>query len=242
MKLRLFPAGFVAGAIVLFALWGQANALTLSITSQDTSDFTIGTLPGSSTNPAWVIAQSNLVALQTGQIPNVYRSPFENAAGTAAQHLSDNGFGLGGAAGPWSTLQYTSIQAGGKATYNFATPMTTFGFLWGSPDTYNHITFYTGLDATGSSFSISGTNPPINIQTFGHDQILFHTDGGLTFLSVVLTTTQNAFEYANLFAFGPPSHENFPTPLPAALPLFATGLGTLGLFGWRRKQRRSVAS
>jgi hypothetical protein len=32
------------------------------------------------------------------------------------------------------------------------------------------------------------------------------------------------------------------TPLPAALPLFATGLGGLGLFGWRRKRRaQSVA-
>lgn len=28
------------------------------------------------------------------------------------------------------------------------------------------------------------------------------------------------------------------TPLPAALPLFATGLGALGLFGWYRKKRR----
>jgi hypothetical protein len=27
------------------------------------------------------------------------------------------------------------------------------------------------------------------------------------------------------------------TPLPAALPLFATGLGALGLLGWRRKRR-----
>jgi hypothetical protein len=26
------------------------------------------------------------------------------------------------------------------------------------------------------------------------------------------------------------------TPLPAALPLFATGLGALGLLGWRRKR------
>lgn len=26
-------------------------------------------------------------------------------------------------------------------------------------------------------------------------------------------------------------------PLPAALPLFATGLGALGLFGWRRKRK-----
>ena len=28
-----------------------------------------------------------------------------------------------------------------------------------------------------------------------------------------------------------------PTPLPAALPLFATGLGVMGLFGWRRKRK-----
>ena len=27
------------------------------------------------------------------------------------------------------------------------------------------------------------------------------------------------------------------TPLPAALPLFATGLGSLGLLGWRRKRK-----
>jgi hypothetical protein len=31
------------------------------------------------------------------------------------------------------------------------------------------------------------------------------------------------------------------TPLPAALPLFATGLGALGLLGWRRK-RKAVAA
>ena len=30
------------------------------------------------------------------------------------------------------------------------------------------------------------------------------------------------------------------TPLPGALPLFATGLGALGLFGWRRKKRAAL--
>jgi hypothetical protein len=30
------------------------------------------------------------------------------------------------------------------------------------------------------------------------------------------------------------------TPLPAALPLFATGLGALGLIGWRRKRKASA--
>jgi hypothetical protein len=31
------------------------------------------------------------------------------------------------------------------------------------------------------------------------------------------------------------------TPLPAGLPLFATGLGAMGLFGWRRKRKNAAA-
>jgi hypothetical protein len=31
------------------------------------------------------------------------------------------------------------------------------------------------------------------------------------------------------------------TPLPAALPLFATGLGAIGLLGWRRKRKNTAA-
>jgi hypothetical protein len=31
-----------------------------------------------------------------------------------------------------------------------------------------------------------------------------------------------------------------PTPLPAALPLFATGLGALALLGWRRKRKQTA--
>ena len=33
-----------------------------------------------------------------------------------------------------------------------------------------------------------------------------------------------------------------PTPLPAALPLFVTGLGALGLLGWRRKRKNAASS
>jgi hypothetical protein len=32
------------------------------------------------------------------------------------------------------------------------------------------------------------------------------------------------------------------TPLPATLPLFATGLGVMGLLGWRRRRRAQTAA
>jgi hypothetical protein len=38
-----------------------------------------------------------------------------------------------------------------------------------------------------------------------------------------------------------PAVTSAPTPLPAALPLFATGLGALGLLGWRRKRKALAA-
>jgi len=40
----------------------------------------------------------------------------------------------------------------------------------------------------------------------------------------------------------PPQPPEFVTPLPAALPLFATGLGALGLLGWRRKRKAQAAA
>jgi hypothetical protein len=36
--------------------------------------------------------------------------------------------------------------------------------------------------------------------------------------------------------------ESTATPLPAALPLFATGLGALGLLGWRRKRKAAAVA
>ena len=40
--------------------------------------------------------------------------------------------------------------------------------------------------------------------------------------------------------FGPQG-EIGQTPLPAALPLFASGLGAMGLLGWRRKRKAQAA-
>src|SRR5262245_43870801 len=63
-------------------------------------------------------------------------------------------------------------------------------------------------------------------------------------LAEMLGTPSNTLTIANLAAHnhslevGPVSE----VPLPAALPLFATGLGVLGLIGWRRKKKTTLAA
>jgi hypothetical protein len=52
-------------------------------------------------------------------------------------------------------------------------------------------------------------------------------------------TLDNVLE-ADAIANGGVSPNGGTTPLPAALPLFATGLGALGLLGWRRKRKAAA--
>jgi hypothetical protein len=60
---------------------------------------------------------------------------------------------------------------------------------------------------------------------------------------VFLARQQMQWRYVQ-FANQPPkklSPDTAATPLPAALPLFATGLGAMGLLGWRRKRKKAAA-
>jgi hypothetical protein len=57
--------------------------------------------------------------------------------------------------------------------------------------------------------------------------------GDVPFMDTFKTTPQD-------YILEPPLPPT-PTPLPPALPLFATGLGALGLLGWRRKRKNAAA-
>jgi PEP-CTERM motif-containing protein len=56
------------------------------------------------------------------------------------------------------------------------------------------------------------------------------------------TVTLLSLQGDQTLGFGnlPPSASLSAVPLPATLPLFATGLGALGLLGWRRKRKRAA--
>jgi hypothetical protein len=226
MKSHSYGAALIATIACSVSLLSEASAATVTIESQNITDYTTSSLPTSTFNPLWDTALSHHVALRTGSVVDKWRSPFEN--------FSTPGTGVG----DWSTLQYTSVQAHGRAVFNvFGVGATELSLLWGSPDSYNKITFYSGLNGTGTKDSITGSQ--LLIQTYGHDLVTL--DPGFVFLSVVLSSKQNAFEFADLQTIGPGGGIGGTTPLPGALVLFGTGLAGAGFLMRRRRDGARTA-
>ena len=200
---RLFGVLAVAGLVSL-VVSGPAKAVTATLFSNDTTTVALtgGTQAPNFTTGGTIV---DLVTPPPDSVPSVFRSPWQ-------------GTGLEG------SLSYTSVR-NGTAGYNVTgTGVTLF---WGSPDTYNTLTFWAGLNGTGASASILGSAlvPPGTLGS-GHDLVVILTD--FLFQSVTFSSTSPAFEFANFAT----------TPIPAALPLFATGLGMMGWLARRRKRSR----
>jgi hypothetical protein len=245
MKQYQYSAALVASVLALGAYSHDARADVITYT-QNSADFVDLSLvtsnnpdPVAITGIVYAPNGNSVGALGTvaGSISGTYRSPWENAATPGS-----------GATG-WNLLQYSSVQANSSATYNF-TATTVISLLWGSPDYFNTIAFYSGPGGTGYLGSLSATalNPPTGIgdvvgsvplliQTVGHDLLTFKDVGG-TIQSVVISTGNNAFEFADLL---PTPNTQLDTPIPAAFPLFATGLGVMGLLARRRKRKIAAA-
>ena len=137
----------------------------------------------------------------SGSSSGVYRSPWEGTA--------------------FPNLQYTSVR-NGVAGYNLSG--TGLNLFWGSPDSYNTLTFYTGINGTGDSVSMSGSllGPP---QAIAHHMVQILTSD--VFRSITISSTSPAFEFGNLAA----------TPLPGALVLLGSALSGLGFMNWWRRWR-----
>ena len=76
---------------------------------------------------------------------------------------------------------------------------------------------------------LAGGSPTVSLALQGPGLGILGTTpfngGGLDFSTITINTS-----------------DSVTTPLPAALPLFATGLGALGLVGWRRKRKVQLAA
>ena len=91
------------------------------------------------------------------------------------------------------------------------------------------------------NFNMSGSITDANLLS------LEFTGSGSQSFDLILTElanggTPDGFEASGLSGTITYNFTPVATPLPAALPLFATGLGGLGLLGWRRKRKAEAAA
>ena len=218
--------GHFATVLVSWFLVSQANAAQVSILNQD---LLLPLAPlNDNISPDLIIGTYDAVS-GGGSVANQYRSPYEDLSQTIP-----SGF---------ETAAYSSVRSGSVA-YNFQGGANTLSILWGSPDSYNNLQFYDGesgtgnllstLSASGFGFTGSDLTPPAT-GGLAHDLVTFTSTA--TFLSVVLSSTQAAFEYAGLTAAL--NDTPVPTPLPPALLLFGSALVGLAALG-RRRRRSSV--
>ncbi len=159
-------------------------------------DFNTNVLPVGVTLTA---ASSNLV---TGDLAGVYAAP------------------------PGDTSRYLTVSpaSGTPVSITLATAANYIGFYAGSLDVFNLIQFYNGATLvssyTGFDLALLAGVPASGDQSIGRYFNVF--ESGNSFTTVLLTSSQNAFELDN-FAIGvaPPPTD---IPLPGTLSLFGLGL------------------
>jgi hypothetical protein len=180
-----------------------------------------------------------------------YSTPFASFSGGG---VIVKGSSPGNYAAPWlgpvgfaDPFRYLEIGANQSETISFSSEKTAFGLYWGSVDAFNSITFLnngqTEYTLTGAQLQAAITSGPK--LTDGGGQSGFTSNGFVTFSvlglgdfnEVVLSSTANAFEVADLEAFGPKS---LGSPAPA-VPETSTwlmmilGFFSVGFATYRRK-------
>lgn len=150
----------------------------------------------------------------TGSVGGVRRSPYDTVAGLAG------------------TGVYHSVSGGGTATYAFAQDQIGFSLLWGSPDSYNSLSFFNdGVQLSLDSFGLTLTGDEIAALPLSQPQqvgLALVAISGFTFDKVVFASGGNAFEY------GLVSSTPAAVPLPAAAWMLIAGFGALVAAGRRR--------
>jgi hypothetical protein len=141
--------------------------------------------------------------------------------GAAASGVNANGtsvFGWCTVCGTTITIELTAVGGG-----PFSLTSLDAAFLakvTGTPQTITALGHLLGGGTVTQTFALSPNWTTFNLSSF---------------------TSLTSVDFSAIVGDPDPAFDNLvlssATPLPAALPLFATGLGGLGLLGWRRKRK-----
>ena len=217
--------------VTLLALM-TSTAMASSITVQDSgtpifTGFNVGTSP--------TVGFQNSTTISGPGFDNIASITF-SGAGTGVYagsvlNVASNPYGLGpfGAAVCSACAEYFSVEPGGEITVTFNKARTSLDILWGTVDVapgYNLVTTNTGQTIDGAMIDALMGDP-----TSGSTNAAVEIAGLIPFTSV---TFQDTVDNVPAFEFDI-GRRVTQTPIPGALPLFAGGLGLLGLLRRRKK-------
>jgi hypothetical protein len=136
------------------------------------------------------------------------------------------------------TSDYLNLNSNGSVL-NITLPAPIFAFATdvGSLENFGNTSDPTiTFNFTGGTGSITLNN---YLSSSANTLAFFGISSTTSFSSITINDPTNGLILDNFtFTIEPAASA---TPLPAALPLFATGLGALGLLGWRRKRKGASA-
>lgn len=154
----------------------------------------------------------------------------------------------GGGAGGFSFSMGSVIEPGGNPSNPLPPSHSETNITYtGGGESLSTFSDTVNATATTALFTVGvGVLVPININLRVDGVATLGATGSADFLNSLDFPLTDIFNLPDGFTVNDPDmfivNNDFlaptaATPLPAALPLFASGLGTLGLLGWRRKRR-----
>ena len=238
----------------------SANPTVYYKTENSTTDVSPCPTHGSCTNAGGDNVRTSLtfnipsgptITATAGGVTNIANGPIANKVwGDFAPNFGGLGVGIGSpsdadqiAGTDVLILNFSSqIQLTGVGTL-FDANHTTFGTSWPNPSSINGSQqFYLSADG-GATW---------NLETFGAANLMQLSLAGTTFEFKEYTNSSTGAElgpefYVSALSFNVCGgnivcSRQGTTSLPATLPLFASGLGALGLLGWRKKRKAQAAA
>jgi hypothetical protein len=269
LGLALVPSGALATTITsadiaisnLTISGGQSFFLSFdngTVTAQagpdSSANQTAQTLPISNATPTTATSANATITTSTASATN--SNPLPSSSGTLAS--------IPGTVSASSSVNL--VSPGSSHSFGIANPLYQFLIFSGSKTIDLTFSMTIAGSLSGSSDALGSYASEVTAQ-FGYQKqgppgspfipvVFFDTplSGGLsnsqndvigsTTLTgiVTLLTGVDYFFFASVEAQSSATElGTSATPLPAALPLFATGLGALGLLGWRRKRKNAAA-